>query len=173
MNEVKEEKKEKKLSYIATPTNLFACLDLNCRSLLSTLIQISSMYADEQGWFFRSNGDLVEESKLSKQVLNGALDALLNAGVIDFIPQQQGKGVRQTSRLYKVNFDRFIEFQDISIEERYKNPKYQIETSDYKNGTFTWQGTEWVGKQASSSITSPKTTYEPQSKVTTSIDNIA
>ena len=154
MNEVKEEKKEKKLSYIATPSYLNACLDLNCRSLLSTLIQISSVYADEQGWFFRSNGDLVEESKLSKQVLNGALDALLNAGVIDFIPQQQGKGVKQTSRLYKVNFDRFIEFQDISIEERYKNPKYQIVTSDYKQGSFVWQGKEWAGKQASLALTS-------------------
>ena len=131
------------------------------------------MYADEQGWFFRSNGDLVEESKLSKQVLNGALDALLNAGVIDFIPQQQGKGVRQTSRLYKVNFDRFIEFQDISIEERYKNPKYQIVTSDYKQGSFVWQGKEWAGKQASLALTSTQTLPEPQHKVPTNIDNIA
>lgn len=168
-----EETKEKKLSYIATPTNLFACLDLNCRSLLSTLIQISSVYADEQGWFFRSNGDLEVESKLSKQVLNGALDALLNAGVIDFIPQQQGKGVKQTSRLYKVNFDRFIEFQDTSIEERYKNPKYQIVTSDYKQGSFVWQGKEWAGKQASLALTSTQTLPEPQHKVTTNIDNIA
>lgn len=159
-------------NFIQTPTYLNNCLDVNCSKLLDALIQLSSMYADKDGWFFRSNADIEAQAKLSKRTINGALDALLSVGVIDFIPQQQGKGVKQTSRLYKVNFERFADFENIPFEECYKNPKYQIETSDYKHGTFVWQGKEWAGKQASLALTSAQSLSEPQHKVPTNIDNI-
>lgn len=158
--------------FIQVPLNLFLRLDNNCRAVLIALIQLSSKYADNQGWFFRSNADMEAEAKLSKRAINGALDALLSVGVIDFIPQQQGKGVKQTSRLYKVNFERFADFENIQIEDCYKNPKYQIETSDYKHGSFVWQGKEWAGKQASLALTSAQTLSEPQHQVPTNIDNV-
>lgn len=165
--------------FTKVPTKLFMCLDCNCRSVLFTLIQLS-MLADEQGWFFRSNADLEAETKLSRKVIDGVLDALLRNGLIDFIPQQQGQGVKQTSRLYYVNFNSFLEYEKISIDDCIKNPKYQILTSDYKNGTFTWKGREWANKQASLSLTStlpispssPPVSPQHQSIVPTSIDTI-
>lgn len=162
--------------FTKVPTKLYMCLDNNCRSMLFTLIQLSSMYADEQGWFFRASADLEAETKLSRRVIDGTLDALLRSNIIDFIPQQQGAGVKQTSRVYKVNHKTFLNYENISIDDCIKNPKYQIVTSDYKKGSFTWHGKEWVGKAASLSLTSTPTSTptssEPQHKVTTSIDNV-
>ena len=162
--------------FTKVPTKLYMCLDNNCRSMLFTLIQLSSMYADEQGWFFRASADLEAETKLSRRVIDGTLDALLRSNIIDFIPKQQGAGVKQTSRVYKVNHETFLKYENISIDDCLKNPKYQIVTSDYKKGSFSWQGKEWVGKAASLSLTSTQTSTptlsEPQHKVTTSIDNV-
>ena len=166
--------------FTKVPTKLFMCLDGNCRSVLFTLIQLSTMLADEQGWFFRSNADLEAETKLSRKVIDGALDALLRKGLVDFVPQQQGQGVKQTSRLYYVNFGSFLEYESVSVDDCIKNPKYQIVTSDYKSGSFAWKGKEWANKRASlsltstlpSSVTSTPTSPQPQPKVPTSIDTI-
>ena len=146
--------------------------------MLFTLIQLSSMYADEQGWFFRSTADLEAETGLSKKVMDGTLDALLKMNLVDFIPQQQGKGVKQTSRKYLVNFNAFLNFEKYSVEDCMKNPDYKIVTSDYKKSAFTWKGKEWAGKRASlslgstpsSSTTSTMVSPQPQPKVPTSID---
>ena len=158
-------------NFIQVPTNLYLCLDRNCRELLIALIQLSSKYADKEGWFFRSNDDLEAETYLKHgTTLNGALDALLNRGIIDFIPQQQGKGVKQSSRKYKVNFDTFKKYEAISIENCIKNPDFKIATSDYSH-SFVWQGKEWAGKKASLALTSTQTSSEPQQKSATIKDN--
>lgn len=146
--------------------------------MLFTLIQLSSMYADEQGWFFRSTADLEAETGLSKKVMDGTLDAMLKMNLVDFIPQQQGKGVKQASRKYRVNFNAFLNFEKYFIEDCIKNPDYKIVTSDYKSGAFSWKGKEWAGKRASlslsgtpsSSTTSTMVSPQPQPKVPTSID---
>lgn len=157
--------------FIQVPTNLYLCMDRNCRELLITLIQLSTMYADKDGWFFRSNADIEAESNLKHgTTLNGALDALLSQGIIDFIPQQQGKGVKQTSRKYKVNFNSFKKYETIPIEDCIKNPDCKINTSNYSRG-FVWQGKEFAGKKASLALTSEKTSLEPQQKSATNKDN--
>lgn len=153
--------------FTKVPTKIYLCMDNNCRSMLFTLIQLSTMYADEQGWFFRTNADLEAETGLSKKVMDGTLDALLQKRLIDFVPQQQGKGVKQTSRWYMVNYNTFIEYETLSIEDCMKNPKYQIVTSDYKAGAFGWQGKEFAGVQASSSLSSPPTSTPTSSPTIT------
>ncbi len=166
--------------FTKVPTKLFLCLDNNCRSMLFTLIQLSTMFGDEQGWFFRSNADMEAETGLSKKVMDGTLDALLQKGLIDFIPQQQGQGVKQSSRKYLVNYDSFLEYEKLTLDDCIKNPEYKVLTSDYKNGAFTWKGKEWAGKQASLSLkdrpastpTSTPTSPQPQPEVPTSIDTI-
>lgn len=128
----------KEYLFTPVPTHLMLCLDNNCRSVLFTLIQLSSYYQTKDnkfdGWFFRSNADLVAETNLSKNVLKGALDALYKANVIDIIPQQKGKGIKQETCKYKVKYDEFRRFEDITIEDCFKNPDYAIETCDYKHG---------------------------------------
>ena len=166
--------------FTKVPTKLYLCLDNNCRSMLFTLIQLSTMFGDEQGWFFRSNADMEAETGLSKKVMDGTLDALLQKGLIDFIPQQQGQGVKQSSRKYLVNYDSFLEYEKLTLDDCIKNPEYKVLTSDYKNGAFTWKGKEWAGKQASLSLkdrpastpTSTPTSPQPQPEVPTSIDTI-
>lgn len=166
--------------FTKVPTKLFLCLDNNCRSMLFTLIQLSTMFGDEQGWFFRSNADMEAETGLSKKVMDGTLDALLHKGLIDFIPQQQGQGVKQSSRKYLVNYDSFLAYEKITLDDCIKNPEYKVLTSDYKGGVFSWKGKEWAGKKASLSLgstpastpTSTPTSPQPQPEVPTSIDTI-
>lgn len=118
------------------PTNLFLCLDNNCRSTLFTLVQLSTAYAPDGGWFFRTNNDLQAQTRLSHNVLGGALDALYKKGLIDIIPQVKGSN---EARKYKVNFEKFPEYEKIGIEDCAKNPEYAIETCDYKHGSPSFQ----------------------------------
>ena len=131
------------------PTQLFLRLDVNCRSVLFTLLQLSSMYADKDGWFFRTNADLEAEARLSRKVLNGALDALYQRGLIGIVPQEKGRGKQQIARTYKVFSDRFKEFEGISIEDCFKNPKYAIVTLDYKHGSPSWMSSLQGSEQTS------------------------
>lgn len=120
--------------FVPVPLNLFNCLDNNCRSVLFTLIQLSSYYGKEEngGWFYRTNGDLGDQCNLSKNVLNGALDALYRNGIVDVIPCEKGGGKKQIGRKYRVLFNSFKKYEEISIEDTIKNPDYKIKTCDYK-----------------------------------------
>lgn len=118
--------------FIAVALNLFNCLDVNCRSVFGTLIQLSSYYGDESGWFYRTNADMEAQTKLSRKVLNAALDALYINGIIDIKPCEKGRGKKQLGRKYKVLFESFNRWEMISIEDSIKNPEYEICTCDYK-----------------------------------------
>ena len=131
------------------PTQLFLCLDVNCRSVLFTLIQLSSKYADKDGWFFRTNADFEAEARLSCKVLNGALDALYQKGLIGIVPQEKGRGKKQLARTYKVFSDKFKEFEGIPVEDCIKNPKYAIVTLDYKHGSPSWMSSVQSSEQTS------------------------
>lgn len=159
------------------PTQLFLCLDVNCRSVLFTLLQLSSKFAEEDGWFFRTNADFEAEARLSRKVLNAALDALYQRGLVGIVPQEKGRGKRQLARTYKVFFDRFKEFEGIPVEDCIKNPKYAIVTLDYKHGSPSWMSSIQSSEQASvpSSVQSSVPTLAQSSVQSTnyidSIDN--
>lgn len=140
--------------FIPIPTHLFLCLDNNCRSVLFALIQLSSFFADDKGWFFRTNADLEAETNLSKDVAKGALYALFLEGIIEVIPQEKGRGVKQESRKYKVNFDKFLEYEKISVDDCMKNLEYRIKTADYKHTTITFQRTSPPTSVQTSELTS-------------------
>lgn len=131
--------------YTPVPTHLFKCMDNNCRSVLFSLIQLSTYYESKNedafdGWFFRTNALLEEETNLSKNVLNGALDALYQAGIISVIPQDKGRGKTQGARQYKVNYETFPKYQSIPFEEcSCQHPRFGIVTSDYKKGAPSFQ----------------------------------
>lgn len=131
--------------FTAVPTQLFLCMDNNCRSTLFSLIQLSTFYETKKGatfdgWFFRTNALLEQETNLSKNVLNGALDALYQAGIIDIIPQNKGRGKTQGARKYRVNYETFLRYQSIPFEEcSCSHPDFGIVTSDYKKGAPSFQ----------------------------------
>ena len=120
--------------FTAVPTNLFLCLDNNCRSMLFTLIQLSSYYAKEDGYFFRTNDDLRAESNLSENVVRATLSALYNNGLIDV--QTVGKSKGTIPNNFKVNVEAFAKWEEFSIEDCMKNPQYKIGTADYKSKGF-------------------------------------
>lgn len=125
----------------AVPLNLMACCDLNCRSLLWTLVQLSSYYADKDGWFFRTNEDLRVQSLLSENLVRATLSTLYNVGVIDV--QTVGKGKSKTPNRFKLRVERFADWEKCSLEDCIKHPVLRIETDNYK--AKEWQPS-YLGK---------------------------
>ncbi|MBD5353036.1 MAG: hypothetical protein HDR86_09470 [Bacteroides sp.] len=115
----------------AVPMNLVACCDLNCRSMLWTLVQLSSYYAAEDGWFFRTNEDLRTQSLLSENLVRATLSTLYNVGVIDV--QTVGKGKSKTPNRFKLIVERFADWEKYSLEDCIKHPDLRIETDNYKD----------------------------------------
>jgi hypothetical protein len=163
--------------FVPVPLNLFNCLDNNCRSVLYTLIQLSSYYGkkENRGWFYRTNGDLGEQCNLSKNVLNGALDALYREGIIDVIPCEKGSGKKQVGRKYRVLFNSFKKYEELSIEDTIKNPDYKIKTCDYKKcsiPSFQLKEDDDTTPQPTSSPTFPLTSQPTSRKSDNNINNI-
>lgn len=127
MNEIKE---NVGYQFNAVPMNLNACCDLNCRSMLWSLVQLSSYYATEDGWFFRTNEDLRKQSLLSENLVRATLSTLYNIGVIDV--QTVGKGKSKTPNKFKLRADRFVDWEKYSLEDCIKHPDLRIETDNYK-----------------------------------------
>lgn len=125
---------EKKYNFVQVPTNLFILLDNNCRSMLFTLIQLSTYYADEDGWFFRTWQDLEDESNLSINLCMATVQTLFNHYLIEARPTGYGRGKKPN--YYKVNFDNFTNYEEIQIEACIKNPDLKIRTVPYKGGHF-------------------------------------
>lgn len=126
------ERKEDKIGYqfTAIPTNLYNCCDTNVRSMLFTLVQLSSYYADSDGWFFRTNEDLRAQSKLSENLVRATLSTLYKIGVIEI--RSVGKGKSKTPNRFKVNFKEFLKWEEHSIDDCCKHPDFEIETDNYK-----------------------------------------
>ncbi|HRF85976.1 MAG TPA: hypothetical protein PLN34_05370 [Alloprevotella sp.] len=116
--------------FTAIPTNLFLCCDNNVRSMLSTLVQLSSYYANNDGWFFRTNEDLRAESQLSENLVRATLSTLYNIGIVDI--KTVGKGKSKTPNQFRLNIDIFKNWEKYSLEDCIKHPDLRIETDDYK-----------------------------------------
>lgn len=125
---------KKDYQFTAVPTNLFMLLDNNCRSMLFAMIQLSTYYADQDGWFFRTYADLECESNLSHNLVKATIQTLFDHDIIYARPTGFGKG--RKPNYYKVNYSKFEEFEKISIEDAMKNPDLKIVTVDYKGSNF-------------------------------------
>lgn len=158
---------KKNYQFTQVPTNLFILLDNNCRSMLFTLIQLSSYYADEEGWFFRTCSDLEEESNLSQNLVKATLQTLFNHHIIEAKPTGFGKGKKPN--YYKVNFEEFSKYDDISIDEAMKNPDLKIRTVDYKGSCFKLN---LVREPVTETVTTTVTTTVKSDHNIENIDNI-
>lgn len=117
--------------FTAIPTNLFLCCDNNVRSMLSTLVQLSSYYANNDGWFFRTNEDLRAESQLSENLVRATLSTLYDIGIVDI--KTVGKGKSKTPNRFRLNIDKFKNWEEYSLENCIKHPDLRIETDNYKS----------------------------------------
>ena len=115
--------------FTQVPTKLMILLDVNCRSMLFTLCQLSSHYADENCIFFRTNADLVAESRLSQKLVIATLDTLYRHGIIQV--WSAGKGNGKHANYFKLNLERIKEFERLTMDEL-KNPDLQLQMVDYR-----------------------------------------
>ena len=120
--------------FTAVPTQLMILLDVNCRSMLFTLCQLSSYYSDTSGKFFRTNADLSEESRLSQKLVIASIDTLYRHGIINV--WSVGKRNGKHSNYFRLNVDRFKDFERLSMDEL-KNPELQIEMVNYREKGYT------------------------------------
>lgn len=144
----------------AVPMNLMACCDLNCRSMLWTLVQLSSCYADKDGWFFRTNEDLRVQSRLSENLVRATLSTFYRVGIVEV--QTVGKGKSKTPNKFRLNVERFKDWEQYSLEDCIKHPDLRVETDCYK--TTGWQASylnPQEDKTISDSVTVPMSTLTP------------
>lgn len=98
--------------------------------MLFTLVQLSSYYADNDGWFFRTNEDLRAQSKLSENLVRATLSTLYKNRIIEI--RSVGKGKSKTPNHFKVNFNEFLKWEEYSIDDCCKHPDFEIATDNYK-----------------------------------------
>lgn len=160
-----------KITYQFTPvpTTLFLILDNNCRSMLFTLIQLSSFYANEDGYFFRSNSDLQEESNLSKNLVIVTIDTLYTNGLVDV--KCGGNKCKKIANYYKINFDKMLEYEKYSLEET-KNPDNKIVTLKYKNSDYVPSYKPAIETATNTAMNTAKSEHQKPQKVNTNIDSI-
>ena len=146
--------------FTPVPTQLFYLCDNNTRSVLFTLIQSSSYFTKDGDYFYRTNGELENETGLSRKVIDAALDALYMRNIIDVIPSAKGQGKKQTGKRFRVNHDSFLEYEKYSFNEL-SNPELRIVTPSTRNH-YT----------PSFNTTSAQTSAQTSAPVTNNIDNI-
>jgi hypothetical protein len=122
--------------FVKVPLHLFCRLDNNLRSMLFTLIQLSTYYAEEDGWFFRDCEDLQKQSNLSENLVRATLDGLYMKGLIDVKCEGKGKGRNTHPNFFKVNFERFKDYEKDDIEKCIKDPRLGINTPKYKGSHY-------------------------------------
>ena len=134
----KIEIKDNKIDYqfVAVPLNLFCRIDNNLRSMLFTMIQLQTYYAEEDGWFFRDNYDLCKQSNLSENLVRITIDTLYKEGLIDVQSVGMGKGTNSPCNRYKVLWERFKDYEKDDIEKCIKDPRLEINTLKYKGSHY-------------------------------------
>lgn len=122
--------------FVKVPLNLFCRLDKNLRSMLFTLIQLQTKFAEDDGWFFRNNDDLAKQSKLSENLVRITTDALYKEGLIDVQSVGKGKGSNSPSNRYIVHLERFKDYEKDDIVSCFKDPRLEINTPEYKGSHY-------------------------------------
>lgn len=120
-------------NFIAVPTNLFFALDPNLRNALTVLIQLSSVYADADGFFFRTNEDLQSDFKMGKNLTVAVLESLYRYDLLQVksVGFTKKNGKRKVN-FFRVNFEHFKDFEKYHIYTITKNEELHLETVDYK-----------------------------------------
>ncbi len=152
--------------FTQVPTKLMILLDVNCRSMLFTLCQLSSHYADENCIFFRTNADLVAESRLSQKLVIATLDTLYRHGIIQV--WSAGKGNGKHANYFKLNLERIKEFERLKMDEL-KNPDLQLPMVDYRAKGYS---PSYLKKNTQNVYQEILNDFPRNSQITNNINNI-
>lgn len=112
------------------PKQLTHLLDVNLRSMLFTLVDASNYFADEDGWFFRTNELFQLDSALSKNLIIATIDTLFQHSLVEVSCSGTGKGRKPNN--YRLNLDSFKFFEQLDMNTELYRPENKIETVKYK-----------------------------------------
>ena len=120
-------------SFIPVPTNLFYVLDTNLRSCLITLLQLSRIFGDADGYFSISNQDLQTYFRLGKNLTSVCLETLYRNNIIN-TKVELSKSKKNIIK-YRVNVEKFEEYNHLNFKSIVDNDSYQINTLEYGKGS--------------------------------------
>ena len=152
--------------FTLVPTKLMILLDVNCRSMLFTLCQLSSHYTKEDGRFFRTNADLALESRLSQKLVIATLDTLYTHGIVEIWSVGKGKG--KHANYFKLNLERIKEFERLKMDEL-KNPDLQLPMVDYRAKGYS---PSYLKKNTQNVSQEIPNDFPRNSQITNNINNI-
>lgn len=116
------------------PKKLTHILDVNLRSMLFALIDASNYFADEDGWFFRTNDQLHLDSDLSKNLVIATIDTLFQRSLVEVSCSGTGKGRKPNN--YRVNLNSFKFFEQLDMNTDLHRPENKIETVKYSGSGY-------------------------------------
>ncbi len=116
------------------PKQLMHLLDVNLRSMMFALVDASEYFANEDGWFYRTNDQLQQDSCLSKNLVLVTLDTLFQLSLVEVTCYGTGKG--RTPNNYRLNTDKFKFFEQLDMNTDINRPENQIKTLTYKGSGY-------------------------------------
>ena len=116
------------------PKQLTHLLDVNLRSMLFALIDASNYFADEDGWFYRTNDQFQQDSSLSKNLVIATIDTLFQRSLVEVSCVGTGRG-RQPNN-YRVNLESFKFFEQLGMNTDLHRPENQIKTVRYSGSGY-------------------------------------
>ena len=120
-------------NFIAVPTNLFYVLDTNLRNCLIVLLQLSTIFADSDGYFSVSNQDLQNYFRLGKNLTSVCLETLYRHKIIS--TKIELTKTKKSIIKYRVNVEKFAEYNNLNFKSIVDNDSYQINTLEYGKGS--------------------------------------
>lgn len=122
--------------FVAVP-KIYNSLTGNELKLFITLLDLSSLYSNEDGVFFHSYKQLCEKTGMSINTIKTATKSLLNANIISVYHHNDGRKNNSYNKAneYKINYDMFAtnRYQNLTPINEKKVSK--IDTNRYQNLT--------------------------------------
>ena len=98
--------------------------------MLFALVDASNYFADEDGWFYRTNELFQLDSALSKNLVIATIDTLFQYSLVEVSCSGTGKGRKPNN--YRLNLDSFKFFEQLDMNTDLYRPENKIETVKYK-----------------------------------------
>ena len=134
MNTMTTESSKVGYQFTPMPKQLTHLLDVNLRSMLFALVDASDYFADEDGWFYRSNADLQIDSAISQNLVKATVDTLFIYSFLEVTCL--GKGKKREPNSYRLNKDMFQFFEGLDMNSDIRRPENRINTVDYKGSGY-------------------------------------
>jgi hypothetical protein len=102
--------------------------------MLFALVDASNYFADEDGWFYRSNADLQTDTVMSQNLVKATVDTLYIYSILEVTCV--GKGKKRVPNAYRLNTELFRFFERLDMNTDIHRPENKIQTVGYKGSGY-------------------------------------